>query len=301
MHSSLSNTSSLNSPLPGCSGAFVLTNDETEAVLMFLPKKPAHCAYLTDLIQENGLVSPLNRGTFYASRNFLGELQGVALVGHSTIIEPTNNESLKDLAEAASNCNSKHLVMCEERWAEQLWKHNGRDRSIKSERRELLLELRWPAGDSNKNRQQLRLATSKDLELLIPVHSRLASDESGVDPREVDNEGFIERYQQRIRKGRTWVLIQNNQLIFKADVVAATHETCYLEGVWVNPNLRSMGYGRACVAELARMLLWRSRSISVLVNDDDTEAQAFYKSCGFHVRGSYRTVFLSGRAINDND
>ena len=297
MYSPLSTTGSLNSPVLGNSGAFVLANSETEAVLEFLPKKPAHCAYLTGLIHEHGLVSPLNRGTFYASKDFLGELRGVALVGHATIIEPTNKESLRDLAEAARNCDSKHLVMCEERWAEQFWNHHGTDRSIKCERRELLLELRWPTGNSNKNRQHLRLATSKDLDVLIPVHARLACSQSGVDPRDVDREGFVERYQQRIKNGGTWVLTDNDQLIFKADVISATAETCYLEGVWVNPDVRSMGYGRACIAELARMLLWRSRSISVLVNDDDLETQSFYKSCGFQMRGSYRTVFLSGRSI----
>jgi predicted GNAT family acetyltransferase len=302
MYSSLSHTGSLNSAVLGTSGGFVLANDEAEAVLQFLPKQPAHCAYLTGLIHEHGLVSPLNRGTFYGSKNILGELRGVALVGHATIIEPTNNDSLRDLAEVASKCDSKRLVMCEDRWAEQFWKYHGTvDWSVNCERRELLLELRWPATLSDKHRQRLRLATSKDLELLIPVHARLASYQSGVDPRDADNEGFIERYRQRIRNGRTWVLTQDDQLIFKADVVTATPETCYLEGVWVNPNVRSMGYGRTCIAELARMLLWRSRCISVLVNDDDTEAQLFYKSCGFHVRGSYRTVFLAERNLNDND
>lgn len=298
MYSSLSNTGSLNFPVLGNSGASVLTNDETEDVLQFLPKKPAHCAYLIGLIQEHGLVSPLNRGTFYASKDCLGELRGVALIGHATIIEATNKESLKDLANAASNCNNKHLVMCEERWAEQFWTHHGsRDRSKECERRELLLELRWPSGHSNKSRLPLRLATSNDLRLLIPVHARLACHQSGVDPRDVDKGGFFERYQQRIRNGRTWVLTENDQLVFKADVITATQDTCYLEGVWVNPDVRSMGYRRACMAELARMLLWRSRSISLLVNDDDAEAQSFYKSCGFHVRGSYRTVFLRGRTI----
>src|SRR5688572_27919877 len=148
--------------------------------------------------------------------------------------------------------------MCEERWTEQVWKYHGTDHSIECEHRELLVVLRWLTGNSNDNRQQLRLATSKDLELLIPVHARQACYQSCVDPRVIDREGFIERYQQRIRKGATSVLTENEQLIFKADVISATAETCYLEGVWVNPAVRSMGYGRACIAELARMLLWRS-------------------------------------------
>jgi predicted GNAT family acetyltransferase len=294
MYSSLSTADAVNSHLMARSGAQLLTIEETEEVLRFLPKKPAHCAYLAGLVEENGLVNPLNRGAFYASRNFLGEIQGVALVGHATIIEPTNQESIRELAEAANHCNSTHLVMCEERWADEFWKHYApTERSPEVECRELLLELRWPTVHSNKSRQQLRLATTNDLELLVPIHAGMASAESGVDPRDLDNDGFIERYHQRIRKGRTWVLIQNDQLIFKADVVIATHETCYLEGVWVNPDVRGVGYGRACIAELARMLLWQSRSLSLLVNDSNKEAQAFYRSCGFHVRGSYKTAFLN--------
>lgn len=296
MYSSVSKNDSVN-PLPiSRLGAHKLINEDAESVLRFLPKKPAHCAYLRSLIQENGLTSPLNRGTFYGSRNFLGELQGVALIGHATILEPTNHGALRELAEASSQCKSTHLILCEDRWADGFWTYytTGR-RSVEVERSELLLELRWPTVFPNTNRPQLRLATVRDLELLIPVHARLAQDESGVDPREVDRDGFIERYHQRILNGRTWVLIQDDQLVFKAEVVTATEDTCYLEGVWVSPGAREQGYGRACITELARMLLWRSRSLSLLINADKKELQSFYRSCGFHVRGSYRTAFLKQR------
>ena len=141
MYSSLSKTDAGNSLLQASCSPYILTAEEADVVLNFLPKKPAHSAYLAGLIEDNGLVSPLNRGTFYASRNFMAEIQGVALVGHATIIEPTNKESLRELAEVAGNCNSSHLVMCEERWADEFWKHyrttNG---TPKLERRELLLE-----------------------------------------------------------------------------------------------------------------------------------------------------------------
>ena len=131
MYSSISDSGSRNYPVLGRSGAFVLTADETEAILKFFRKQPAHCAYSTSLIHEHGLMSQINRGTLYGSKNFLGELRGVALIGHATIIEPTNKESLKDLAATADTCNSRDLVMCEERWAEQYWKHHGTDRSIR--------------------------------------------------------------------------------------------------------------------------------------------------------------------------
>lgn len=109
MYSSLSNTRSLNFPVPECSGALVLDNDETEAILQFLQKKPAHCAYLTGLIQEHGPVSRLHRGIFYASRNFLGELRGIALVGHATIIEPNEQRIIKRLGRAANKWELKNV------------------------------------------------------------------------------------------------------------------------------------------------------------------------------------------------
>lgn len=65
-----------------------MADDETEAVLQFLPKKPAHRAYLTSLIHDYGLVNPLNRGTFYDPRIFWANCAEAALVGHATIIEP---------------------------------------------------------------------------------------------------------------------------------------------------------------------------------------------------------------------
>ena len=36
------------------------------------------------LIRDNGIVSSLNRGTFYGCRDLNGNLEGVALVGHAT-------------------------------------------------------------------------------------------------------------------------------------------------------------------------------------------------------------------------
>ena len=290
MYSSLSTTPTPDSLLRR-STAYRLMDEDAERVVHFLPKKPVHTAYLSALIQENGLVSPLNRGTFYGSNNLLGELQGVALVGHATIIEPRNTESLMQLSEAAANHTSTHLVMCEERWADQFHKQYSPARPVAVERRKLYLELRWPIVQFDTRRPQLRLATTKDIELLAPVHARLACQEGGVDPRSLDREGFLQRYEHRIRKGRTWILVEKDELLFKADVIAANPETCYVEGVWVKPEARGFGFGQACVAELARMLLWGSRSLSLLVDADNKEAQLFYKNCGFHVRGSYRLLF----------
>jgi ribosomal protein S18 acetylase RimI-like enzyme len=280
----------------------LLTHAHREEVLEFLRDRPVHCAYLSGLIIENGITSFLNRGTFYAYRDALGEIQGVALVGHATIIEALNDEALKVFAETAKACKTAHLIMCEKDRTENFCGHysNG-GQLIRNIRRVLLFELRWPLDVPNEV-ARLRPASTEDIEMLVPVHARLAHQESGVDPREVDNDGFVERYRRRIQQQRTWVLTENDQLIFKADVVTETRQNTYVEGIWVHPDFRRKGYGRNCMAQLARMLLWRTRSICLLVGDEDGESQAFYKRCGYQLRGAYDTIFLDPiQTPNDHD
>ena len=74
--------------------------EETE-VLDFLSARPLHTVYMAGFILDNGLVSPLNRGTFYGYRDHTGRLRGVALIGHATLIEARIDAALAAFARAA--------------------------------------------------------------------------------------------------------------------------------------------------------------------------------------------------------
>jgi predicted GNAT family acetyltransferase len=268
-----------------------LENSDHAAVLAFLERRPIYTACLAGLIRDNGLKSGLNRGTFYGYRNKLGELEGVALIGHATLMETSSDEAIHAFAQAAQRCQSVHLLMFEENRIDKFWgSYAIAGQEIRHACRQLLLELRWPIEVSRV--ANLRLATVQDLPLLIPVHAEMAFSESGVDPREQDAAGFADRYARRIWQGRTWVLIENGSLLFKAEVIAETPETTYIEGVWVNPEARRQGYGRRCMSQLARMLLWRTKSICLFVNDENEDARKFYKQAGYHLRTVYDTIFL---------
>ena len=268
-----------------------LENSELVDVLEFLGRRPIYTAYLAGMIRDNGLESQLNRGTFYGYRNHLGELEGVALIGHATLLETSSDQALQAFAKTAQHCNAVHLIMCEENRIEKFWSHYAVEgQQMRRACRELLFELRWPIEVSQVS--NLRLATAEDLPLLLPIHAEMALAESGVDPRQLDADGFYERYARRIAQGRTWVLTEDGKLQFKAEVVAETPDTTYIEGVWVNPAARRQGYGRRCMSQLARMLLWRTKSICLFVNDENEDAQRFYKQAGYHLRTVYDTIFL---------
>lgn len=277
---------------PSLTGVQELDNSSTEEVLAFLKARPLNTAYLTGLIQDNGVVSSYNRGTFYSYRNFAGELEGIALIGHAILMEATSADAVRSFAETAQSCADAHVIVCEESHLEKFWGYYAEaGKEMRRACRELLFELRWPS-EVEEPARKLRPATLGDLELLAPVHAEMAFEESGVSPLESDREGFMKRYARRIQQGRTWILTDNGKLIFKADVVAETAESTYIEGVWVNPDARRQGFGRSCMAQLAKMLLWRTKSLCLFVNDENEEAQAFYKDAGYHIRTVYDTIFL---------
>ena len=139
----------------------------------------------------------------------------------------------------------------------------------------------------------LRLATEEELDLVMPIQAQLAMEESGVNPMKSDLEGFRNRCLRRIRQGRTWVLVENGSLIFKADVISETSDVIYLEGIWVKEDRRNSNTGFLCLTELSRKLLVRTSSICLLANELNTSALAFYRKCGFQFRATYETIFLT--------
>ena len=275
-----------------------LTSTHEAEVLDFLSRRPIHTVAMVGFISDNGLVSPLNRGTFYGCRNRRGEIEGVALIGHATLMETTTDRALQAFAEIAQQTTNTHMIMGEQERINEFWNHYAEGgQAMRLACRELLFELHWPIA-VHEQVPGLRLTTVDDLQLVMPVQAQMACDESGVNPLEKDPEGFRQRCTRRIEMGRTWILVQNNTLLFKADVISDTPEVIYLEGVWVNPDERGKGYGLRCMSQLAQTLLSRSESLCLLVNEKNTAAQLFYKRAGYKVRSVYDTIFVESGGLS---
>jgi len=269
-----------------------LESDDTAEVLSFLNRRPLHTITIAGFIRDNGLVSPLNRGTFYGCRNRKGQLEGVALIGHATLMETTTDRALQAFAEIAQTRSDMHMIMGERDRVDEFWNYyvDG-GRQMRRACRELLMDLQWPVAvqDAVAN---LRLATIGDLDLIIPIQAQMAFDESGVNPLDTDPEGFRKRCLRRIEQGRTWVLVENDELLFKAEVISESEEVTYLEGIWVNPEARGSRTGLRCISQLARTLMANTASLCVLVNEKNLSAQKMYERAGFKLRGIYDTIFV---------
>jgi uncharacterized protein len=293
---SLMNTVMANTPyLPEADltvTVFELTEEDRNEVLAFLAERSTHTVCMTGFIRDNGLVSPHNRGTFYGCRNSEDRLEGVALIGHATLIEARTSRAMREFGVIAQTHTRTHMIMGEVDAVEEFWNYYADEgQEMRRACRELLFELRH-AMDVPEEIGEMRRANLGDLDQIVPVQAAMAEFESGVNPFEVDPEGFRARCARRIEMGRIWVLEEDGKLVFKADIQADTPDVIYLEGVWVSPAERGKGIGRKCMRQLCRDLLTRSKSVCLLVNQENERSHTFYRMCNFKMRGVYDSIFL---------
>ena len=98
---------------------------------------------MSSFIRDNGLVSDLNRGRFYSYRDHSGRIEGLALVGHATLFETSNEVALAAFARLVHNSDKVKLIMGEEARVEQFWRHFTAAGSVPHQvGRELLFEQR---------------------------------------------------------------------------------------------------------------------------------------------------------------
>jgi uncharacterized protein len=272
-----------------------LTSEHQAEILAFLAARPLHTVVMAGYIRDNGVISAFNRGTFHAYRGSEGLLEGVALIGHATLMEVRSPAALRAFAQVARSCSEIQLIIAEEENVDLFWSHYAdagqRPRAIGHES---LLEQRWPVGVEPRV-SNLRPATMDDMEMVMQVQAEMALADGGVNPLEGDPLGFRRRCTRRIKLGRTWVWREDQHLIFKVDIMADTPEAIYLEGIWVNPIDRGKHLGIRSLTQLGRNLLKQTGSICVFVNENNWKAHALYRRAGFKPRATYQSVFLKSQ------
>ncbi len=278
---------------PDLSRVCRLTVEDQKEVQAFLAVRPVHTVAMTSFINDNGMVSDLNRGEFYGSRDQDGNLEGVALIGHTTLVEARTDEALKALAFAARSANTPiHLIMSGGTAARTFWNYlDGFQNEPRMVCEELLFEVGFPF-PVQKCEYDLRPARQEELEAVAIAQAEVAEIECGVNPMVRDRDGFLARVSRRIEQGRVFVVFDGDELVFKADVVAQTEAVAYLEGVYVSPDHRGKGVGSSCLSRLCLELLGRINNVCLLSNTELKGAHRSFIEAGMHSTGACTTLFV---------
>jgi uncharacterized protein len=248
---------------------------------------------MSSLIRDNGIVSDLHRGAFFGYRGDEGALEGVALIGHSTLIEARSDDAIRAFAAAARSAATPiHMIMSAGTTAERFWdSFAGGVRRPRVKCIERLFEVSLPFLVTDCP-YDIVPAREEHLEQVAAAQAEIAFLECGRDPLVVDPDGFRQRVLRRIRRGRVFVAVENGEMIFKADIIAEAGGTVYLEGVYVAPRMRNGSVGAACLARLNRDLLQRAERICLLSNVEFTEAHECYLRAGFRNSDEQVTLFV---------
>lgn len=270
-----------------------LNQEDQSEVLRFLVERPLQTFGLLGMIHDNGLVSPHNRGDFYAYRGEGNELEGVALIGYNTIIDARSEEAIQVFADLAKAVVNPFLILAQEPQSERFMEYYSDALYNCTAIDRYLLFRHGDTSEKHNPIRDVRLATINDLELVAWAHNQSGIEETDVDGLARDPEGFTARCARRIQRGRTWVWIDGNKLILKLEVVTATPELAYLESLWVHPDERAKGYGSRFLNQVGEYLLKTSASVCLLAEETNTTAHRLYLKAGYEVVDCFRAMFCN--------
>jgi uncharacterized protein len=267
-----------------------LAESDSLVVRQLLVRYPLESVFLLGLVDDHGICSPKLRGRFFGwFRN--NELAAIALLGHQ-IMFCGDTAAIPAFAKTVIETKAKGFLIFgpspEVEQFGQLLSAYGRDSHSVRELCWYVCEMTVPTNTSH-----LQKATPEHLEAIFNVQGEMHFETTGVDPRLVDPIGFRERVSARIERGRTWIKLIENQIVFKAELQSVTPTAIYLEGIWTHPNFRGQNIAKECVAELTQQRLLQKQTICLAVEPEENIARHIYEYAGFTWKGDYQARYLN--------
>ena len=250
-----------------------------EPVLEFCAEDPVECVFLEDVARRGlGRFSAVEEG---------GRITALCHVGANVVPSGRRCDAFADVT-ARSRAR---MLIGEEAAVGELWDAVRARMPVPREDRPdqpvyVIDEPPEPGGTG------LREATTSDLDLLVPACSQAHFEEIGIDPIRRDPEGFRWRTQAQIGEGRSWIWLDGDTILFKAEASAWTPQAVQLQQVWVDPSVRGRGYGTRGMRDLCRRLLERTPTVCLFVRADNEPGIRTYESIGMRRRISYRSLIF---------
>lgn len=263
-----------------------------------LRRDPERNIYLLARLAIDGVVNEesTSHGRFYG--HFRGdELDGVIFFGHRKGVALAGEDEgfIRAAAELALGAESDWIILVGPRPAADRF----------------LSHYRWRGRPNHLNRVQdfyvlhppdlldrgaaLRAATPADLDAVVEMSEQMLLEDFRLPRGSLSREGIRESMRQKIQDGRTWLLEDEGETVFKVDVSAQYAGGSQIEGVFTRPRFRGRGLAAAGVAALSRELLRSSAFVSLHVAQDNVPARRAYERAGFRKHSEFRLVLLQFR------
>jgi uncharacterized protein len=249
-------------------------------VLAFCDENPVERVFLED-VARRGL------GRFFAVEDAAGELVSLCHAGANIV---PSGHGCGTYAPIAADAHSR-MIIGEAGAVTELW-DAARDRLPAAREDRPHQPVYTIAKPPAPGATGLRAATHRDLERLLPACAAAHELELGVDPLARDADGFRWRTEAQIDDGRSWLWLEDDVVLFKAEASAWTPRAVQLQQVWTDPQARGRGYASRALRDLIRLLLRVTPTVTLFVRRENTAAIALYERVGMRRVLEYRSILF---------
>ncbi|MHB8418765.1 MAG: GNAT family N-acetyltransferase [Myxococcales bacterium] len=268
----------------------LIGESDRRALTDLLASDPVQNLFLLGMLEEHGAGGSDAAHAFYGLPA-AGELRAAVLVSRSGLWVPSVPDSRAAQQLGAALRRLPMLSSVGDRAAvDALWiSHGGPARRPRLARLQRLMQL-TPDDMGPWVTPQLRPARPADLPQVFEASALMQRDDLGVDPRSADPAGHERRCLDRIQAGRTYVLFEGGDLLFKADVGARSRYGAQLEGVYTAEGVRHRGVATKGLGQLCRTLLSGLPRLTLHADAGNEAALGLYRKLGFTAQRELRLL-----------
>jgi len=132
-----------------------------------------------------------------------------------------------------------------------------------------------------------------EVDLVLPAAEHMFTEEIGYPPYTGSPTFYRDSIWRLVKGGRTYVVVEDGRVIFKADVGSVALDACQIQGVWLAPDLRGRGLAAPMMAAALEQTLADHAGLATLyVNDYNAPALATYRRIGMEQVGTFSTILF---------
>lgn len=215
-------------------------------------------------------------------------------VGANIVVVNADDEALDALAEDLGRRRAFVAILGKAPVALGLWRRlaarwgspYAQPRLIRERQ---FLMVRTSLSPVRPDRRVMR-ATAADFDSYLAGAVAMYREELDEDPLTTNDVGYRQYVRSLIAARRSFMIKEGREVIFKADIGAASALVAQVQGVWVAQRLRGRGLSVPAMAAVTNAIVEEGRIASLYVNDFNAAAVASYRSCGYAILDEFASV-----------
>jgi len=276
-------------------GIRLLVETDRRRLIGFLSTDPEDNIYLLSRVAMDGVVNEEStaHGRFYG--HFAGDdLDGVVFFGHrrGMVLAGNGDEFIRCAAALALGPESDWVILVGPRLAADVFLSHYRWRGRPTHVNRIQVFYVLHEGNLPRSSARVRAAELGDLDAVVEMSEQMLLEDFRLPAGSLSRDGIRESMRQKIVDGRTWLLEDRGEVVFKVDVSAQFAGGAQIEGVFTRPRSRGRGFAREGVTAVSRELLRTSAFVSLHVDRDNAPARRAYEHAGFRRHSEFRLVLL---------